>query len=62
MSGNRDGADDVDRDDISIMSPSRGRPASGAGDPADLDNDGVISVLDLRIAITMGTRSRRAKQ
>lgn len=54
--GDIDGDGDVDRDDINLILAVRNQPASGADDPRDLDGDGVITVLDARIAATMCTR------
>ncbi len=54
--GDIDGDTDIDADDIAIILASRNLPASGPGDPLDLDGDGLISVLDARIAATLCTR------
>ncbi len=54
--GDIDGDTDIDVDDISIILASRNLPA-GPGDPLDLDSDGVVTVLDARIAVTLCTRA-----
>lgn len=47
---------DVDRDDVVLILAARNQPASGPDDPRDLDGDGVITVLDARIDVTLCTR------
>ena len=56
MPGDQDGDTDVDVDDLQIILAARNTPASGPSDPRDLDADGVITVLDARIAATLCTR------
>ena len=58
--GDVDGDGDVDRNDILLISAARNQPASGPNDPRDIDGDGVITVLDIRAASTLCTRSRCA--
>ena len=60
--GDLDDDCDVDRDDLNIVLAARNSPASGPNDPRDLDGDGVITVLDARILITLCTRNRCATQ
>jgi len=43
-----DGDRNVDTDDISLIFAARNTPATGSGDPRDVDGDGVITVLDAR--------------
>ncbi len=43
-----DGNGIVDRNDIAQILARRNQPASGPGDPADVDGDGAITVLDAR--------------
>ncbi len=56
MPGDIDGDTDVDVDDIALILAARNTPASGPSDPRDLDADGVITVLDARIAVVNCTR------
>ncbi len=58
--GDLDGDDDVDRDDLNVILAARNQPADGADDPRDLDGDGIITVLDARILVTLCTRPRCA--
>ncbi len=46
--GDLDDDCDVDRDDVSVLLIRRNTPATGPGDPYDLDGDGMITVLDAR--------------
>jgi hypothetical protein len=51
--GDVDGDGDVDLDDISAVVKRRGQPAASGDDPADLDGDGRITVLDTRGAVLL---------
>ncbi|MCC6232330.1 MAG: putative Ig domain-containing protein [Verrucomicrobiales bacterium] len=55
--GDVDGDRDVDRNDLSLILAARNRKAVGANDPRDLDGDGVITVKDARIVVTLFTRA-----
>ena len=58
------GAGDLDRDgevdlgDLEILLAGRGEAASGPDDPRDLDGDGIITVADGRILVTLFTEQR----
>jgi hypothetical protein len=52
--GDQDGDNDVDDDDVGIVVSYRNNPAS-VWPPADLDNDGKITVLDARKAVLLKT-------
>jgi hypothetical protein len=43
----------VDRRDLNMMLPRVGTPAQTPSDPFDLDYDGTVTVLDMRIAATL---------
>ncbi|NOX91237.1 MAG: hypothetical protein GXP18_01950 [Gammaproteobacteria bacterium] len=43
-----DGDNNIDTNDISLIFADRNTPATGPGDPRDMDEDGVITVLDAR--------------
>jgi hypothetical protein len=51
--GDLDGDDVVDRNDLDLVVASRNQPAVNAEDPRDLDGDGMITVLDARILVTL---------
>lgn len=53
--GDLDQDDDVDMDDLAIVLAARNSPADGPDDPRDLDGDGMITVLDARILVTLFT-------
>ena len=53
--GDIDGDGDVDMDDFEIVMAARNTPADGPDDPRDLDGDGMITVLDARILVTLFT-------
>ena len=55
--GDLDGDGDVDRDDISIIKAHRGQPASTCP-KCDIDEDGIITVLDARKLVRMCTCPR----
>lgn len=54
--GDVDGDRDVDRADLLQVIAARNQKASGPNDPRDLDRDGVITVRDARILVTLYTR------
>jgi len=56
--GDLDGDGDVDRNDMSIILASRNQPAAGADDPKDINNDGTITVRDVRALKKLCTRAR----
>ncbi|PID43057.1 MAG: hypothetical protein CSB48_07090 [Proteobacteria bacterium] len=58
--GDLDSDGDVDRDDLNLMKPAFGQAANGPDDPADINGDGVINVLDFRQAARLCTRPRCA--
>jgi subtilase family serine protease len=60
VQGDLDGDCDVDRDDLNILLLDRNKSVedSSCGEPCDLDNDGVITVLDARKLILLCTRPR----
>ncbi len=58
--GDLDGDADIDVNDLNLMRALFGRAASGADDPADVNRDGTINVLDFRKAVTLCTRLRCA--
>lgn len=60
--GDIDGDGDVDTDDVNLVLSRRNKPASGSGDPMDLDADGVITALDARKVTQLCTRPRCATQ
>jgi hypothetical protein len=60
--GDIDGDGDVDIDDVQSVLAARNQPASGPDDPRDLDGDGVITVLDARIAVISCTRPQCATE
>ncbi|BCG65964.1 MAG: hypothetical protein methR_P3836 [Methyloprofundus sp.] len=56
--GDFDTDSDIDLDDINLMKAVFGTNAVGANDPYDMNNDGVINVLDFRMVIRLCTRTR----
>lgn len=48
---NVDGA--ITKADLAIISAARGKPASGADDPRDSDNDGKITILDVKKCVPL---------
>jgi hypothetical protein len=55
VQGDVSGDEVVDRNDLSLVVASRNLPAVNAEDPRDLDGDGMITVLDARILVTLFT-------
>jgi len=60
--GDLDSDGDVDRNDMNIVLASRNQPASGADDPKDLNNDGVITTRDARVLRGLCSRPRCATE
>ena len=58
--GDFDGDGDVDQDDLNFLLRALNTPATGVGDPRDLNRDGVIDAVDSRILTTLCTRARCA--
>lgn len=60
ITGDLDGDCDVDRNDLNIMMADRNQSVdvSSCGEPCDLDDDGVITVLDGRRLILLCTEPR----
>jgi hypothetical protein len=58
--GDLDGNGDVDQNDLNIILAALNTPATGPGDPRDLDGDGMITGLDARKLIALCTRPRCA--
>jgi uncharacterized repeat protein (TIGR01451 family) len=54
--GDVDGDGDIDWDDLMDLLDARGEPATGPDDPRDLDGDGIITVMDARILVTLCDR------
>lgn len=57
VKGDLDGDRDVDRNDLNRLLAARNKPASGPSDPADLDGNGVINLLDSRKLVLLCTRA-----
>ena len=53
--GELDGDGEIDRDDLDVILAARNAAAWGPEDPRDLDGDGMITVLDARILVTLFT-------
>jgi len=51
----------VNVDDLNLVLAARNTPASGPGDPRDLDGDGTITALDARILTTLCSKPRCAR-
>lgn len=58
--GDLNGDGQVDQDDLNILLAALNRPATGPGDPRDLDGDGKITALDARKLVMLCTRARCA--
>jgi len=56
ISGDFDSDNDVDKDDLAMMRERFGQNANGLDDPFDVNQDGVINVLDFRQIIKLCTR------
>ena len=55
-----DGDEDVDRDDLRLLRNRFGTSANGFADPLDLNHDGRIDILDVRLMVRQCTRARCA--
>jgi hypothetical protein len=55
--GDLDGDGDVDQSDLNILLKALNTPATGPGDPRDLNSDGVINAVDARILATLCSRT-----
>lgn len=60
--GDFDADDDVDKDDLNTMRSQFGSNVTNPDDPSDLNKDGIINVLDYRLAIRLCTRPRCATE
>lgn len=60
--GDFDTDGDVDNDDVSQLTLWRNQPSAPTGDDRDLNSDGKIDALDVRVLTTMCTRPRCAIQ
>ncbi|NJA06353.1 exo-alpha-sialidase [Methylococcaceae bacterium WWC4] len=60
--GDLDADKDVDKQDLNALLALRNRPARGSEDPADLDRNGVINLLDARRQALLCTRAQCAIQ
>jgi len=58
--GDLDGDNDVDQDDLNILLKALNTPATGLGDPRDLNADGRIDAVDARILTNLCSRLRCA--
>lgn len=55
-SGNLDGDNDVDKNDLAVITKALNTPAYGSQDSKDLNKDGFINILDARILVIRCTR------
>lgn len=53
---------DIDQSDLALISRARGQRATGASDPRDSDNDGLITPNDVKRCIPLCTRANCAIQ
>ncbi len=60
LKGDLDGDGDVDQGDLNILLKARNTPATGPGDPRDLNGDGTIDALDTSRLQSLCTRPRCA--
>jgi hypothetical protein len=58
LQGDLDGDSDVDQADINLIVAARNSQATGAGDPRDTTNDGMIDALDSRALVNLCSRPR----
>jgi hypothetical protein len=54
---NNDGV--LNATDLKLVLAARNKPASGPNDPRDLDHDGKITVLDVRIEVILINQAKR---
>lgn len=62
ITGDFDHDGDIDIDDLNILMVVKNMPASGASDIRDLDGNGVIDVVDVRLLTRMCTRAQCARE
>lgn len=62
LRGDLDGDGDVDQDDINFLMKALNTPATGLGDPRDLNGDNKIDALDARVLTTLCSRIHCANE
>ena len=60
VAGDVDGDGDIDLNDLNLMKTHFNQRSAGPGERNDVNNDGVINVLDFRAAVARCTRARCA--